>query len=365
MRFAGPVLRITGGRYYRGDYYGSRDDSGDLEAKLMPWNNALDLAVPKLVEEMDQRLTLIPPDSDQADDDTSARKWRPLLMASGALLSAGLLTNDLPVSGLVMGSGSHFDYGSSYGHADPFFERLCVAEQEYEKVFFVQFADQCSNPLELADKWSQWWAANKDKSREDWWRQAIGQAVGELTHASWWHRTRAARRLMRLTGWTFVVPTPFDLPGWAALQADSRKRIESEGVNPRNYLLTAAAKADGVGLGVFAASDVSHAGNDEAYLADLVRMAGFAPAPVSEAALLQLNTWPDRKQLVRQALSWQNSPRRELGAWEREQCDKLTGKSLLVYNKSDLDEAATRPANKLATKPAAPTSQPPTEPAGK
>ena len=233
-----------------------------------------------------------------------------------SLSPAKLVTNDLPLTPLAGASA----YGA------PIFAALCAAEQDLEPFFYVQFADRAANLAELHAKWLVWWSANKNKPRDEWWRQGLTQAVGELTHKRWWLRLRAVRRLMRLTGRTVTPPGVFDTKGWQRLQETWRAKLANRnGATHRQWLLAAAVEAGAVKDAATAAND------DEAYLDVLVQLAGLATGPLAEAACLRLETWPDHKQLVRHSLPWQGSPRRGLRDWAQRAARILTGKQRLLY----------------------------------
>jgi hypothetical protein len=222
--------------------------------------------------------------------------------------------NGLPIQPLATAPAVAVDTaGVSYvdieaGHPD-LFSRLCVVEDALEPYFFVQFADQSKDLQDLKAKWSAWWSANKGKAPEQWWRQAADQAAEELTHADWWHRMRAARRLTRLTGQAAIPPAVFDTGGWKAPQAAWRKKLQGDS-SPRLWLL-----AEGVRAGVLPAGAEAHAADDAACLADLVKLAGFGPDPLAEAAMLQIQQHAPRDAVLKLANSWKHSPRRALAYW--------------------------------------------------
>jgi len=247
-----------------------------------------------------------------------------LTIYSTVLSPAKLVTMELPLTSLVGQGGERGD--------SSLFASLCATEQDLEPFFHVQFADQSANLADLHRRWLAWWAANKDKSRQDWWRQALGQAVEELTHKRWWHRMRAVRRLARLTGRSVKPVGVFDTKAWAALQKTWRTELAQRAdVTSRQWLLTAAVAAGALKPGAAAT-----AGDDAAYLDALVRITGWAPGPLAEAACLRLETWPDEKQLVRHALAWQACPRSSLRSWVKERARTLTGKHRMLYTAGDL-----------------------------
>ena len=79
---------------------------------------------------------------------------------------------------------------------------------------------------------------NKHKPRQQWIIQAAGQATADLTHAQWWHRLLAARRLERLTGRRVVTPDLFEPAAWQALQTQWRDWLRNnQALGPRRWLI--------------------------------------------------------------------------------------------------------------------------------
>ena len=298
--------------------------NASMRAVLLPWEASLNLAAPDLLAKDARRfpvgrVTVAPPAAASrpvgqgTSQPTTATTLpvrpapKPLDLLDLYIADGGYLATTWP-----KGNGVPFQplaSGYSVTHQN-LFSRLCWAEQGLELYFFVQFADQSKDFQDLKGKWSAWWLANKDKAPEQWWRQAAGQAVEELTHADWWHRMRAARRLTRLMGQAVVPPKVFDMSGWKALQATWRQKLEGDSSSPRLWLL-----GEGVRVGVLPAGAEAHATDDSAYLADLVKLAGFGPDPLAEAALVQMYYHAPREALLKLADSWKHSPRRGLAFW--------------------------------------------------
>ncbi|MCE5278434.1 MAG: HEAT repeat domain-containing protein [Planctomycetaceae bacterium] len=240
-----------------------------------------------------------------------------------SLLAPKLRDNGLPLEGL---SG-----GSSYS-SETVFQRPCLLEQHLEPSFYVQFADRARNGAELFDLWRAWWRDNRTATPAQWWRQGLEQAVAELTHPRWWHRMRASARLMRLSGRWVDPPSLFDMNAWRQLQRQWRRRLEEPAfADRRSCLLQAAIEA-----GALPREALAHATADEQYLADLVRLAGWAPQPLATAAVMQLQTRPDRDQLLRATLAWQRCPRFELVKWTRLVLSQRTRATRLFYTREQL-----------------------------
>ena len=234
------------------------------------------------------------------------------------------------------------------------FARLSAAEGELETHFYVQFAGQSANLVDLRDRWRTWWRDNKDKSPDNWRRDALGQAVDELTSEKWWRRMLSARRLMRLTGRAVIPPDVFDLPGWKRLQDQWRRWSELNGDGPPLAWLLAA----GVEAGLLPRGTSNDANDADAHLDDLVKLAGFAPQPLGDAALLRLQTWPDRQALLASALLWQRSPRRRLANWVRWRASAIASRRRLIYTAEDLKRPTTQRSTQPTTGPTTlPSSQ--------
>lgn len=249
-----------------------------------------------------------------------------LALAGDGRLVSQSVDCDLPVGKLAAEQGAEWT-----------FARLHAAEQDLEPLCYVQFADQSANPVDLLAKWQAWWQANKDQSRQSWWRQAVAQAAAELTSPRWFNRLLAARRLMRLTGRPVAPPNPFDLPAWKALQGQWNQWLDTPGANDLRLCLTESAQAAGVSeVGVSpGAQNGAGSDPDAAWLDTLVKLAGSGKHPVSGAALLQLAAWPDRQQLVRHCLSWQRCPLPELRKWARARLTPPAGRQRVYYDAAD------------------------------
>jgi len=338
-----------------------RADRGtSIRQSLLPWQAALELAAPDLLALDDARFPgeQGPPGSDAAatrpaspaTQPGAGPATKPTTQTAPAPAPASRPTlATLDLAGLYIDSLGRLQAQLPKDNSLPLdslcqpvmgrphlFARLCVAEQQLEPLLLVQFADQAANLIDLRDKWAAWWLANKDKGRDQWWRQALAQAVEELGHANWWHRARAVRRLARLTGQAVTPPNVFDLPQWDKLRTQWRQRLQRDpSASPRAWLLKAGAEA-----AVLPPGAEKQAGDDAACLAALVKLAGVAQQPLAEAALLQLQTWPDPDGLVRLSITWQHSPRRDLAAWARTHLATLTGKARFAYVPEDLASSA-------------------------
>ena len=85
--------------------------------------------------------------------------------------------------------------------------------------------------------------------------------------------------------------------------------------------------------------DPVRAGPDEVLRA-LVHAVGFGPAPLAEAALVQLETWKQPDGLVRASVAWMRSPRPGLASWAGRRLEELTGKRRIFYTEADLPAPA-------------------------
>ena len=345
MIFIDRVFRPTDEGYSYGGMFGPQQftllqRSSPAEQMLLPWREALLTGAADLVSSSEGRfvlpgrgLTVFAPDWDEEPTEIEPKSdISTLKIDSGLLVSPGLRHIGLPLDYLV-GDGSQ-----SF-----MFARLCAAEQDLEPHFFVQFADQATDLMDLRRRWLAWWAANRDKPREQWLRQAVDQAVAELTHKRWWHRCRAVRRLMRLTGRNVTPPGVFDLAGWRKLQGQWRDFLAANGSSsPAAWLLR-----EGVRRGTLPAGTEADAGDPGKYRAHLIRLAGFAPRVLSEAALLQLQAaGVSSRELAAEALSWRKSPRRSLAGWVREQLHSPGRPERIFYSPADLKTPTTAPATK-------------------
>ena len=317
--------------YYRGN-------ASSIDGKMLPWLSDLRGGAVDMLGAEYRRFCLPPSDTDgirYSSRQPASPKCDPsiLYITDGLLTPAKHVSNRLPLTPLVL----HRAWNPSS------FAKLCAAEQGLDSFFHVQFADKASNLVELHAQWTAWWSANKNKPRDDWWRQGLTQAVEELTHKKWWHRMRAARRLMRLTGQRIAPPMVFDAKGWGELQKTWRAKLTSgASETPRQWLLAAAVEAGALK----GSADIK---DDAAYLDALVQLAGFADGRLAEAACLRLETWPDRDQLARHCLPWQKSPRERLRNWVKWELRGRTGKQRLMYTSADFTKtppAATQPEAK-------------------
>lgn len=255
-------------------------------------------------------------------------------LAGLAIDSGGRLMPARPLAlpGFVM------PWADAQASTSPAFAKLIAAEQHLEAAVFAQFSQEAEDLPDLRDRWRQWWAEHGEAGREVWWRQAVEQALAELDDARWWHRTRGAARLVRLTGRAPALANPFDAGAWARFADDWRGWWATADPSPHATLVQM-----GVEAGVF---DRDAVGADEsATLAALVHLAGEASPALSHAARWQLAGWRDAEALRRSALVWQASPRPALAAWARDQARAAVGRFRLTYTEADLDAAVERSAD--------------------
>lgn len=323
------------------EHWGARMDS----RRILPFEEALQLAVPELCERSDARF-----DVWRADTWPGSAKLRAassdlsdLRISSAGLEASGVTGNVLPLEPLI----GHFP-----GEPPPF-AMLCALEQDLEPHFFVQFADVAENPVDLLRHWNRWWQDNKHKPADDWYRQGLEQAIGELTHAKWWHRCRAGRRLMRLTGRDVDLPDAFDTSGWQELQRQWQQWARDHGSDGRFAALFDRA----VEQGVLEPDAKPEPSDPDASLAALVHIAGRAPQPLAEAALLQLEAFgADPLDMTRAALDWQSCPRPSLASWARRRAEMFTDRRRLLYRSEHIaPPTETAPATRPATAPAGQT----------
>lgn len=312
-----------------------------ISERMLPWLFPLEYAANDLIEQADGLFPLPPGGPRSAMNDKAGPE------AGREPLSLARLHMETGLRLAVPGVAEKTIYLplpelAADVYEAPLFAWLPRGEQDLEPHFLVQFSAQAGTPAELLGKWQAWWQANQGQSREQWWRQAAGLAADDLTSPKWWNRMLAARRLVRLTGLEVAAPGAFDLPAWQRLQSQWRQWLaDRQGVRPRAWLLTA-----GVEAGLLPEGAQSHAADDAAWLADLVTLAGFAAPPLSEAAMLQLQAWPDEEQLARASLPWQHSPRPALAQWTQRSLAQLTGKARLIYTEADLPAATTQPTGR-------------------
>ena len=317
-------------------------DEWGLRAVLLPWEAGLSIVAGDLLSdgtvpaatpwEADEEDIEPPPPPEAAPGDLSA-----LCIGQFGLLAPGPGAIDLPGPALVVQNLFPRGY---YDNATPVFARLCAAEQALEGRYAVQFADKAGNLAELRQRWLAWWAASAARGELQWRLRGARQAAAELADGRWWHRQRGARRLTRLTGRAVVPPALFDMDAWRALSERWSRWLDQPGnADVRAWLPAAAAEA-----GLLEQSAAADALEGPGRLRLLVRLAGFAAAPLAEAALRELRCLADRQQLLRACLPWQDCPRRDLAAWAQAALRELTGKTRLVYLPSDLPAPSTRPA---------------------
>jgi HEAT repeat protein len=346
-RFIEPRGAAAAANGYRprsaGEAFGDSDDlmgrdnddyigADPLRSKLEPWSPALRLGAADLMRDDDARKSVKPNDASEyapRRPQIGKRITPPniVMLASGKMAAVGASPDAPPISSLVVENlaAAHMLLGDD-GTSSPRFMLMMEAEQMLEPYYFVQFADTAADTMDLRNKWESWWNDNRGKPREQWMRQALTQATAELTHANWWHRLRAARRIMRLTGAKIAPPNPFDLPAWKALQSQWAARA-TDGVT--TILLNHAMEAKVI-------ATVPDAADRAALLKALVHIGGHAPAHLSEAALLHLHAWPDDDAMLRAALAWQHSPRRELLEWTQDRMRERGGQRRAVYVEGDL-----------------------------
>lgn len=308
-----------------GQHRFARPATGTI-AVLAPWHEALQFAAGDVLRAAESRFHLPRKPSPPAPVDEPVRTdLTGLALRAGQLTAPGLRTHGLPLSPLAMDSAQDV----------PTFARLCVAEQALEPHCFVQFADQCDTPAELYRTWRAWWAENADRPRSHWWRQAVAQAIDEVTHRHWWHRARALRRLARLTGRRAALPALFDAAACAAAQKEWRRWWRAAAFESAPQCLAHQAAASGLTFATTRASD------DVGHRRLLVRLAGCKVAPLNEAALLQLQAAPAcTAELAEGALAWQRCANRALALWVRRTLRAATGRSRLFYAPDNLGTAA-------------------------
>ncbi|HDZ22047.1 hypothetical protein LCGC14_0016460 [marine sediment metagenome] len=305
--------------------------SNPLTTRLMPWRAALLHAASDLIDQAEARYilpeqgpvsTLSPADLHQRPQG----RVEPLTLVGSELTAGDLRTHGLPLAPLVLMEGDE----------TPAFARRCESEQDLEPVFAVQFADRASTAVDLQNRWRQWWRANGDKSRDHWWRQAVGQAVEELTHKRWWHRCRAARRLERLTGRAVAGPALFDTDGWRALQKQWNAWRQDHADDTRDACLI----RQGIEAEVLPAAAAGKI-DEAATLRHLIRLAGWGDERLAEAALLRLETFECTTfELLLAALPWQQCPRPSLAHWVRSRAGVVVARKRLTYTADDLSAAA-------------------------
>ncbi len=328
--FTEGVLRGMISYQYGG--YGYVRGPDPLATRLVPWRAALEHAAGDLLAEAEAKFTLPGGDNREPSDasiERNARYYQGMLPLTALRLSLqvdDITSHGLPIRPLVMLGGERQTFASQ-----------CETEQHLEPYLLVQFADRSGNFLAMDDQWQQWWEANGEKSRDQWWRQAVGQAAEELTHERWWHRCRALRRLERLTGRVVASPALFDMDGWRALQLQwNAWRQANEGDTQNACLIR-----EGMAAGLLSESALLELGSAEAVRGHLVKLAGWGSGPLAEAALLRLETLDcSDDELLRSALVWQECPKLALAHWVRSQAAAVTGRQLLRYTADDLPAAA-------------------------
>ncbi len=197
----------------------------------------------------------------------------------------------------------------------PLFARLCAAEQALEPICYVQLAGKVQTLPELRAAWQAWWREHGQQSRQQWWRLALQQATADLTHEHWWIRLRrcatATAHRPRHHVAQRVRPRPVEASSAAVANMAERFRGRAAGHvhYPRGNRSRCAAGR--------CAQQRHRAGAPRA----LVRLAGWGPRALSQAALLQLNMRQPTPTLLKTMRIWQFSPRIKLGQWVRERVD--------------------------------------------
>ena len=216
-----------------------------------------------------------------------------LALGLNVFIGAEASLNQMPVANLNIFS-DNLQYGM-----------LIDYEENLEPVFFVQFAADAKSPAHLLKLWQKWWDENKNKTRDDWKKQALKQAIAELTHPKWYIRVRAYRRLHRLTGAAYdkKLPGPLDLNTFKSLQRKWKKSaVKLAKQDPKAWIIDSA-----ISQKIISTSDRNIYKDSKKYLELLVKLAR-EKSPIGESAMIELNSWPNRKELLLAATDLYNNP---------------------------------------------------------
>jgi len=252
----------------------------------------------------------------------------------------------LTSKGLIIRDMSHVDAQTQLHHLNrlqrnqPLHSRLQSMERWLEPYFSVQFASKSNSPQDLLDHWQQWWEVSRDLTSEQWWHQALEQAVSELEDDRWWIRTQALGRLERLTGIQSPTASPWNQQDWneqvvlhwQSWLDDHRQATRLE------VLKSSIAQTDRLEQdNGFALKDIEIASlGDMDELPLLITMAGWGDPVQQQAALSMLIDWPNQQAFMQEALRWQHSSYAQLRDWIQGQVIPLADELKPSYQSSDL-----------------------------